>query len=191
MFELERRFGRQRYLSGPDRAELAQSLHLTETQVKIWFQNRRYKTKRRLQQDCLGIGLANSPGEPVYCSTSVSGPSMHHFNSSAAAAAAARQVAIKVLVNEDRKSLYDDLHFAARSAAMLFPGGSSVESKLAALQCVDQHRALAAAAAAGMAAGGSTSVWSPYGGLAPNVSMDYRSSFGTLASSAFAANLSR
>ena len=51
VYELEQRFGRQRYLSGPDRAELAQSLRLTETQVKIWFQNRRYKTKRKFQAE--------------------------------------------------------------------------------------------------------------------------------------------
>ncbi|KAM9777998.1 NK2 transcription factor related, locus 9 [Neosynchiropus ocellatus] len=44
--ELERRFRQQRYLSGPEREQLARILSLTPTQVKIWFQNHRYKMKR-------------------------------------------------------------------------------------------------------------------------------------------------
>uniref|UniRef100_A0A8C3QLZ9 NK2 homeobox 8 n=1 Tax=Cyanoderma ruficeps TaxID=181631 RepID=A0A8C3QLZ9_9PASS len=44
--ELERRFRQQRYLSAPEREQLARLLSLTPTQVKIWFQNHRYKMKR-------------------------------------------------------------------------------------------------------------------------------------------------
>lgn len=46
VLELERRFRMQRYLSAPEREVLAKGLNLSPTQVKIWFQNRRYKCKR-------------------------------------------------------------------------------------------------------------------------------------------------
>ncbi|KAK7906648.1 hypothetical protein WMY93_015260 [Mugilogobius chulae] len=45
--ELERRFKQQRYLSAPEREHLAGLIHLTPNQVKIWFQNHRYKLKRQ------------------------------------------------------------------------------------------------------------------------------------------------
>uniref|UniRef100_A0A0M3IH14 Homeobox domain-containing protein n=1 Tax=Ascaris lumbricoides TaxID=6252 RepID=A0A0M3IH14_ASCLU len=38
---LEQRFGEKKYLSITDRVELATELHLTDTQVKTWYQNRR------------------------------------------------------------------------------------------------------------------------------------------------------
>ncbi|XP_049840919.1 homeobox protein Nkx-2.2-like, partial [Schistocerca gregaria] len=49
-YELERRFRQQRYLSAPEREHLASIIRLTPTQVKIWFQNHRYKTKRAQQE---------------------------------------------------------------------------------------------------------------------------------------------
>ena len=44
--ELERRFKSQKYLSAPERENMARILGLSATQVKIWFQNHRYKMKK-------------------------------------------------------------------------------------------------------------------------------------------------
>ncbi|CAL2029691.1 unnamed protein product [Caenorhabditis brenneri] len=46
LVQLEKQFSDNRYLSRPRRYQLAQQLSLSETQIKIWFQNRRMKNKR-------------------------------------------------------------------------------------------------------------------------------------------------
>ncbi|EUB59557.1 BarH-like 2 homeobox protein [Echinococcus granulosus] len=52
--ELERTFERQKYLSVQDRMQLAEKLHLSDMQVKTWYQNRRTKWKR---QASVGVEL--------------------------------------------------------------------------------------------------------------------------------------
>lgn len=46
VMSLETIFEAKKYLSSDERTQVARLLHLSETQVKIWFQNRRNKHKR-------------------------------------------------------------------------------------------------------------------------------------------------
>ncbi|UJR32074.1 hypothetical protein I4U23_019542 [Adineta vaga] len=44
--ELERLFAEQKYVSAQERLAISVRIGLSPTQIKIWFQNRRYKSKK-------------------------------------------------------------------------------------------------------------------------------------------------
>ncbi|XP_039217461.1 homeobox protein HMX1 [Crotalus tigris] len=84
VFQLESTFDVKRYLSSSERAGLAASLRLTETQVKIWFQNRRNKWKRQLAADLEAAQLPPSSSRRI-----VRVPVLYHDSSLAGSALAA------------------------------------------------------------------------------------------------------
>ena len=43
---LQKVFSTKKYLDNTERSELARKLNMTDQQIKIWFQNRRYKEKK-------------------------------------------------------------------------------------------------------------------------------------------------
>lgn len=60
---LEKAFRETQYLSSENRVQLAKGLGIQENQVKVWFQNRRTKSRRSAWRKKPNSGVRTSEGE--------------------------------------------------------------------------------------------------------------------------------
>nr|XP_020459252.1 homeobox protein vent1-like [Monopterus albus] len=75
--KLEKIFNKHKYLDAGERVKTAQKLSLTETQVRTWFQNRRMKLKREVQ-DYLAPQVPQMMFHPAVQYHSMAGQRSHY-----------------------------------------------------------------------------------------------------------------
>ncbi|CAL1532126.1 unnamed protein product [Lymnaea stagnalis] len=107
VYELERRFKTQKYLSAPEREQMAMSIGLTPTQVKIWFQNHRYKHKRqqkdREKMESSG-NKESSGGQSGHNNSSHKNSGSTTGSSSGSSSSSPRKVSVPVLIRDGKST---------------------------------------------------------------------------------------
>ncbi|RXG51015.1 Homeobox protein DBX1-A [Armadillidium vulgare] len=121
---LEDRFQVQKYISKPDRKKLAEKLGLKDSQVKIWFQNRRMKWRNSKERELLANGGSREQTLPTKNNPN---PDLSDVKEDLSSSSSSSTSALKTPENSSRKEPFSSGTTAVRSLELL---SQKQESKL-------------------------------------------------------------
>ncbi|CAK8682170.1 unnamed protein product [Clavelina lepadiformis] len=102
---LEKMFQQQKYIGKPDRKRLAGKLGLKDSQVKIWFQNRRMKWRNSKERHILSAGSKEPQCPPTSDEYDVKLPSSFDSNTDAAASSTGKDNMAEVITSRSNDML--------------------------------------------------------------------------------------